>query len=217
MAVQPASYPPPARSPVLPVSSRSLSCGGPPLASPGLGHLPGAPTGVGSAGRQCLDHVLWAASSGPRAGAANRGAWPPEAPPGAPAGRLSSLPWEWLRSGLGLGCCGWRQQQALRPSPGTALDRPWGPLPGTALSPAPRRPVTQNPMRHTVLPPACPSPAPEPLRPLPPLRSHELGPGPLETLIGGPLPPSCPALLWATSTPGQASAITSVWGSLGTT
>lgn len=57
--------PPPASphlSPVLSYVLKESALWGPLLASPKLGHLPGAPTGVGSPGRQRLHHVLWAAS-----------------------------------------------------------------------------------------------------------------------------------------------------------
>lgn len=54
--------PPPTALQSFPVSSRSLRFRAPLLASPKLGHLPGAPTGVGSPGRPRLHHVLWAAS-----------------------------------------------------------------------------------------------------------------------------------------------------------
>lgn len=166
MAVQPPPSPSP---PVPPMSSRSLSCRGPLLASPRLGHLPGAPPGVGSAGRQRLDHVLWAAGRGPRAGAASRGAWLPEAPPGPPA-PLPALPGSDFRA-PGLRPLRLAAGTPPHNSPGTALDHPWGTLPGRALSPAPRRPVSQNPGRHRgrlLLLPALP---PEPCDPFLPLIS----------------------------------------------
>lgn len=114
-----------------PMSSR-----GPLLASPGLGHLPGAPTGVGSAGPRCLHHVL----SGRPAAALM---WGRPAPrlghqrprPGCLCLLGSAQPREGLQSAWAwaavLGSSG-----SVFPPCCRAQNGPWGPLPDTALAPA---------------------------------------------------------------------------------
>ncbi|XP_040321969.1 uncharacterized protein LOC121023850 [Herpailurus yagouaroundi] len=121
-----------------------MSSRGPLLASPGLGHLPGAPTGVGSAGPRCLHHVLWAASSSPRAGAASSTAWPPEAPPGVPpAGWAQLSPGRGFRSAGAWAATVGSRGPVFSPA-GRALDGPWRPLPDTALARALGQPAFQK-------------------------------------------------------------------------
>lgn len=199
------SSPPPS----LPVSSRSLSCGA------GWGGcswpLPGWATCQGRR-RECLHHVLWAASSGPRAGAASRGAWPPEAPPGAPQAGSAHCPGSGFRS-PGSGSSGW-QREALPPP---ALLWPFPGGSSLALpSPQPLRPVSQNPTQsHMAWPPLLPA------LPLTPcdlsLRSDLIswGQDAWRTLTGGPRPPSRSALLWTTSIlvgPQRSNLCGALWG-----
>lgn len=185
--LRPPTAPPP--QPVPPMSSRSLSCGGPLLASPGLGPLPGAPPGVGSAGRQCLDHVLWAAGRGPGAGAASRGAWPPEAPPGASqADSRSLLSLGAASERLGSGRCGWQQEPSPRPTPLALL---WTVAGGPSLAgPSSQPPGHQSLRTQGDTGAASCFSQPCSMSPVTPssLGSHDLGPGPLGTLTRHPCP-----------------------------
>lgn len=118
--------------------------------------------------RQGLHHVLWAAGSGPCAGAANRGAGPPEAPPGAPQARSAHCPGSGSR-GAWAGAAAVGGRGSSLPSRALLWTVPGGPSLALPCPQPPRQPVFRTQRRPQccfLLLPALPL---TPLQPRPPL------------------------------------------------